>query len=296
MEEKNLEIVSYLQLNQFYPGIYIGENKYILKRSNDLILYDITSNRFKKLMYDVTFYNILNKSLDNKTIILSNYNNIIFFNIENMQYISIIYYENILTVSLYKNKKNENIIISLSIGKFYVWNFNTYEIIFEKELQNVFAVEILNIVETKKYFIYLNKYEKHLFSINKNNFEIYFYEINFSPFSICYFNEENFLISSYEKISVFNINLQKEISNFKNEGYLEKNNKIIIENYIVNINNSGKIILIQKNKIYLYEFIDHNFTLKNIFLLNGLYINYLYDNFIVTENKEKEQMIEKINL
>ena len=72
MEEKNLEIVSYLQLNQFYPGIYIGENKYILKRSNDLILYDITSNRFKKLMYDVTFYNILNKSLDNKTIILSN--------------------------------------------------------------------------------------------------------------------------------------------------------------------------------------------------------------------------------
>ena len=41
MEEKNLEIVSYLQLNQFYTGIYIGENKYILKRSNYLILYDI---------------------------------------------------------------------------------------------------------------------------------------------------------------------------------------------------------------------------------------------------------------
>ncbi len=296
MEEKNTEIFSYLQVYQFYPGIYIGNNKYILKRLNDIILYDITSNRFKKLIYDVSFYNILNKSLDNKIIILSNYNNIIFFHIENMQYISILYYEKFLTASLYKNKKNENIIISLSIGKFYVWNFNTYEIILEKELQNVFAVEILNIVETKEYFIYLNKYEKHLFSINKNNFAINFFEINFSPFSICYFNEENFLISSYEKISVFNINLQKEVSNFKNEGYLEKNNKIIIENYIVNINNSGKIILIQKNKIYLYEFIDHNFTLKNIFLLNGLYINYLYDNFIVTENKEKEQMIEKINL
>ena len=295
MEEKNTEIFSYLQVYQFYPGIYIGNNKYILKRLNDIILYDITSNRFKKLIYDVSFYNILNKSLDNKIIILSNYNNIIFFHIENMQYISILYYEKFLTASLYKNKKNENIIISLSIGKFYVWNFNTYEIIFEKELQNVFAVEILNIVETKEYFIYLNKYEKHLFSINKNNYEINFFEINFTPFSICYFNDENLLISSYDKIIVFNINLKKEVSYFKIDNDLEIKNKGI-ENYIFNINNLGKIIFIQNNKIYLYEYIDKSLTIKNIFKLNGLYINYLYDNYIITENKEKEQMIEKINL
>ena len=295
MEEKNTEIFSYLQIYQFYPGIYIGNNKYVLKRLNDIILYDITSNRFKKLIYDANFYNILNKSFDNKIIILSNYNNVVFFDIENMQYISILDYEYLLTASLYKNNKNENIIISLSKGKFYVWNFNTYEIILQKYLQINFAFEILNIIETKQYFIYLNKYEKHLFSINKNNYEINFFEINFTPFSICYFNDENLLISSYDKIIVFNINLKKEVSYFKIDNDLEIKNKGI-ENYIFNINNLGKIIFIQNNKIYLYEYIDKSLTIKNIFKLNGLYINYLYDNYIITENKEKEQMIEKINL
>ena len=295
MEEKNTEIFSYLQIYQFYPGIYIGNNKYVLKRLNDIILYDITSNRFKKLIYDTNFYNILNKSFDNKIIILSNYNNVVFFDIENMQYISILDYEYLLTASLYKNNKNENIIISLSKGKFYVWNFNTYEIILQKDLQINFAFEILNIIETKQYFIYLNKYEKHLFSINKNNYEINFFEINFTPFSICYFNDENLLISSYDKIIVFNINLKKEVSYFKIDNDLEIKNKGI-ENYIFNINNLGKIIFIQNNKIYLYEYIDKSLTIKNIFKLNGLYINYLYDNYIITENKEKEQMIEKINL
>ena len=295
MEEKNTEIFSYLQIYQFYSGIYIGNNKYVLKRLNDIILYDITSNRFKKLIYDANFYNILNKSFDNKIIILSNYNNVVFFDIENMQYISILDYEYLLTASLYKNNKNENIIISLSKGKFYVWNFNTYEIILQKDLQINFAFEILNIIETKQYFIYLNKYEKHLFSINKNNYEINFFEINFTPFSICYFNDENLLISSYDKIIVFNINLKKEVSYFKIDNDLEIKNKGI-ENYIFNINNLGKIIFIQNNKIYLYEYIDKSLTIKNIFKLNGLYINYLYDNYIITENKEKEQMIEKINL
>lgn len=292
MEEK-AELFSYFQLYFFFPGIYLEDNKYISKRNNDIILYDIKTNRYKKIIYETNYNKLLNKSSDNKILFLSNKEEVALFNIELEQFISILKYEDFLTVNIYEKEKRK-IIISLSQKKFFVWDFFTYEIIYEKDLINFPTIEILNTIETKEYFIYLNNFEKKIFSINKNNFDINLFNINYFPQSITYYNDNIIIFTNEENIIIYNFILKKEINQIKI--YEKKSNEDFIKNLCYNINKTEKYILIQKNKIFLYEKQKEELTLKKIFKLNGIYINYLYNNFIVCKLNEDELIIEKLNI